>query len=108
MQNRTNLVKGVKWTSVGTLGVAVCSLLRLSILTRFLDREDFGLVGLFSIILSIILLFWATLQLLLGNVIHGWFSMITVIIFFGGIQTFAIGIIGEYIGKIYIQSKGIG
>ena len=63
------------------------------------------LVGLFSIILSIILLFWATLQLLLGNVIHGWFSMITVIIFFGGIQTFAIGIIGEYIGKIYIQSK---
>ena len=63
------------------------------------------LVGLFSIILSILLLLWATIQLLLGNVIAGWFSMITVIVFFGGIQTFAIGIIGEYIGKIYIQSK---
>ena len=62
-------------------------------------------VGLFSILLSLILLIWATIQLFLGNVIHGWFSMITVVIFFGGIQTFAIGIIGEYIGKIYIQSK---
>ena len=57
MQNRTNLVKGVKWTSVGTLGVAVCSLLRLSILTRFLDREDFGLMALVLFVLGVISLF---------------------------------------------------
>lgn len=63
------------------------------------------LVGLFSVLLSILLLFWATIQLLSGNVIHGWFSIITVVIFFGGIQTLAIGIIGEYIGKIFIQTK---
>ncbi len=63
------------------------------------------LVGLFSILLSFVLLLWAAIQLLKGNVIHGWFSMIAVVTFFGGIQTFAIGIIGEYIGKIYIQTK---
>ncbi len=63
------------------------------------------LVGLFSILLSFILLLWAAIQLVAGNVIPGWFSMIAVIIFFGGIQTFAIGIIGEYVGKIYIQTK---
>ncbi|QAA82196.1 glycosyltransferase [Aequorivita sp. H23M31] len=63
------------------------------------------LVGLLSIFLSFLLLLWAAVQLLRGNVIHGWFSMIAVVTFFGGIQTFAIGIIGEYIGKIYIQTK---
>lgn len=63
------------------------------------------LVGVFSVLLSILLLLWATIQLLTGNVIHGWFSMITVVIFFGGIQTLAIGIIGEYVGKIFIQTK---
>ncbi len=57
MQNRNNLVKGVKWTSVGTIGVAVCSLLRLSILTRFLDREDFGLMALVLFVLGVISLF---------------------------------------------------
>lgn len=62
-------------------------------------------VGLFSVLLSVFLLLWASIQLLRGNVIHGWFSMITLVIFFGGVQTLAIGIIGEYIGKIFIQSK---
>ena len=62
-------------------------------------------VGLFSMLLSIILIIWATIVLLLGNTITGWFSIITLIMFFGGIQTFAIGIIGEYIGKIFLQVK---
>ncbi len=62
-------------------------------------------VGLISILISIGLLVWATIVLLLGKGVTGWFSMITVIIFFGGVQTFAIGIIGEYVGKIYVQSK---
>lgn len=63
------------------------------------------LIGLFSILISFVLLLWALIQLIRGNVIPGWFSIIAVIIFFGGIQTLAIGIIGEYIGKIFIQTK---
>lgn len=35
----------------------------------------------------------------------GWGTVIVLIIFFGGLQLFAIGIIGEYIGRIFIQSK---
>lgn len=57
MQNNNSLNRGVKWTSVGTIGVAVCSLLRLSILARFLDREDFGLMALVLFVLGILTLF---------------------------------------------------
>ena len=61
--------------------------------------------GVFSLIISLILIIWASVQLLLGNTITGWFSIIILIIFFGGSQLFALGIIGEYIGKIFIETK---
>ncbi|HLW31036.1 MAG TPA: MOP flippase family protein [Aequorivita sp.] len=57
MQLRGSIIKGVKWTTAGTIGVAVCSLLRLSILTRFLDAKDFGLMALTLFVLGIIELF---------------------------------------------------
>jgi len=63
------------------------------------------ITGLISTLLAILFFIWAVIQLLLGNVIHGWFSVIATVMFFGGIQTFAIGIIGEYIGKIFMQVK---
>jgi len=62
-------------------------------------------IGVFSIFVALLLLIWATSQLLLGKTVTGWFSMIAIITFFGGVQTLAIGLIGEYIGKIYMQSK---
>ena len=57
MQVKGSIIKGVKWTTAGTIGVAVCSLLRLSILTRFLDAKDFGLMALALFVLGIIELF---------------------------------------------------
>ncbi|MDM1522354.1 glycosyltransferase family 2 protein [Empedobacter sp. 225-1] len=62
-------------------------------------------LGIFSILISLLLGFWALIQMLLGNTITGWTSIIVLIIFFGGIQTLSLGLIGEYIGKIYIQTK---
>jgi glycosyltransferase involved in cell wall biosynthesis len=63
------------------------------------------LTGIITIFISIILFLWASIQLISGKVVTGWFSTITLIIFFGGLQTFALGIIGEYIGKIFMQTK---
>lgn len=40
-----------------------------------------------------------------GNVIPGWTSLIISIWFLGGVQLFSIGMIGQYIGKTYIESK---
>ena len=42
----------------------------------------------------------------LGTTIKGWSSLMISIYFMGGIQVMSIGIIGEYIGRIFQQSKG--
>ena len=44
-------------------------------------------------------------KLLIGDPVPGYSSMIVIILFIGGIQLFTIGIIGEYIGRIYYESK---
>lgn len=62
-------------------------------------------IGIIALIISIILSVWAIFQLISGSVITGWTSIVILIIFFGGIQSISLGIIGEYIGKIYVQAK---
>ncbi len=41
-----------------------------------------------------------------GHVISGWASVISTVVFFGGLNLIVLGIIGIYIGKLFIQSKG--
>ena len=48
---------------------------------------------------------WAIVTAIIGNTVAGWASTICVICFLGGIQLLSIGIIGQYIGKIYLESK---
>ena len=62
-------------------------------------------LGIFTFFISIILAIWATVIYLLGNTVHGWFSIIVPITLFGGIQMISLGIIGEYIGKIFTEVK---
>ena len=54
---------------------------------------------------SILMLIYSLVQHYLGNTISGWTSLIVSIWAIGGLQLFAIGIIGEYIGKIYLETK---
>lgn len=42
---------------------------------------------------------------MLGNTVSGWASTVCIICFIGGIQLLSLGIIGEYIGKIYLEVK---
>lgn len=64
------------------------------------------IIGIFfSIIafLSIIVIVIKTL--LFGDPVEGWPSTVSIILFLSGIQLFAAGIIGEYLAKIYLESK---
>lgn len=61
--------------------------------------------GLLVCVISLIMLIKAFVDYSLGNVVPGWTSIIISIWVLGGLQLFAIGIIGEYIGKTYMETK---
>jgi len=61
--------------------------------------------GLIISLLSFLFLIKVIIDKYTGNNITGWTTIIVLICLFSGIQIFCIGIIGEYIGKIYIESK---
>ena len=62
--------------------------------------------GMLVCIVSLIMLIKAFVDYGMGNVEPGWTSLIISIWVLGGLQLFAIGIIGEYIGKTYMETKG--
>ena len=42
---------------------------------------------------------------LTNNTVSGWASMTSIICFIGGVQLISLGVLGEYIGKIYLETK---
>ena len=62
-------------------------------------------LGLLISLVSFIGVIWAVVTQLTGRAAVGWASMTSIICFIGGIQMISLGIIGEYIGKIYLETK---
>ena len=56
--------------------------------------------------LSFIGVLWSVVVALLGQSVAGWASMTCIICFIGGVQLICLGVLGEYIGKIYLEVKG--
>ena len=44
--------------------------------------------------------------LLLGRDLPGYASLITVVLFLGGVQLIGLGVLGEYLGRVYMEAKG--
>jgi len=62
-------------------------------------------LGVFISVLSFAGVIWAVISHLCGVTVAGWASTVCVICFMGGIQLVSLGVIGEYIGKIYTEVK---
>lgn len=62
-------------------------------------------LGISIFIISFIMLIYSLVSYLAGTAITGWTSTIVSIWAIGGLQLFAIGIVGEYIGKVYLETK---
>ena len=62
-------------------------------------------IGFIILLLSIFVLCYSIIMKFLGNTVSGWTFIVCSIWLIGGIQTLCLGIIGEYIGKIYNESK---
>lgn len=62
-------------------------------------------LGLIVSIFSFIGILWSIIGSFMGTVVSGWSSLVCIVCFIGGIQLLSIGILGEYIGKIYMETK---
>lgn len=63
------------------------------------------IMGLIMALLSFVGVIWTIIGVMLGNTVAGWASTVCIICCLSGIQLACIGVIGEYIGKIYMETK---
>ena len=61
--------------------------------------------GVFVAVVSFIGCLWALITAICGKAVAGWASMTCIVCFVSGVQMVCLGIIGEYIGKIYLETK---
>ena len=52
------------------------------------------------------LVFYISKTLIFGDPVQGFTTLVSVVLFLGGVQLLSIGILGEYIGRIYNEAKG--
>ena len=62
-------------------------------------------LGLIIFLISLIMIIYSIISFCVGATVSGWASTLCSIWALGGLQLLAIGIIGEYIGKIYLETK---
>ncbi len=61
--------------------------------------------GIFVAFLSFVGVLWALIAALCGSTVAGWASTTCIVCFVSGVQLICLGILGEYIGKIYMEVK---
>lgn len=62
-------------------------------------------MGSLSALFGFAVAIWATLQRVRGTVVQGWTSTMVALLFIGGIQLLSLGVVGEYIGRIYDEVR---
>jgi glycosyltransferase involved in cell wall biosynthesis len=64
-----------------------------------------SMVGLFVSFFALLMLFWSIVVKIFGGAIPGWTSTVAPLYLLGGVQLLFLGIVGEYMGKIYTEVK---
>lgn len=62
-------------------------------------------LGFIILLVSFIIMIYSVVQKVIGNTVDGWTFIVISIWFIGGLQMLSIGIVGEYIGKMYNETK---
>jgi dolichol-phosphate mannosyltransferase len=62
-------------------------------------------IGLWLVAASVLLLAYIAFGFLTGSAIQGWTSLMLVVVVLGAVQMFVLGMIGEYLGRLYMESK---
>ncbi len=77
-------------------GITSLSVKPITLITSF---------GIGFSLLGVLLMIWAVVEAALGNTVAGWASTVCIICLLGGIQLISLGILGQYIGKTYLETK---
>lgn len=85
-----------KMIALAVDGITSLSVKPLRLITGF---------GVFVALISFIGVLWALISALCGATVAGWASMTCIVCFVSGVQLICLGVIGEYIGKIYMETK---
>ena len=85
-----------KMIALAVDGITSLSVKPLHLITGF---------GVFVAFLSFIGVLWALIAALCGQTVAGWASTTCIVCFVSGVQLICLGILGEYIGKIYLEVK---
>ena len=85
-----------KMIALAVDGITSLSVKPLHLITGF---------GVFVAFLSFVGVLWALIAALCGNTVAGWASTTCIVCFVSGVQLICLGILGEYIGKIYLEVK---
>ena len=65
-----------------------------------------AMVGIAVSLLSVVMVLWVLwIKLVKGTAVPGWASSLIPVYFLGGIQLLSIGVLGEYVAKLYIEAK---
>lgn len=62
-------------------------------------------IGIVFSVIGLAIMIWAIIVAIMGRTVAGWASLICIICLLGGIQLISLGIIGQYIGKTYLETK---
>lgn len=85
-----------KMISLAVDGVTSLSIKPISIIAA---------VGIVVSLLGLIGIVWAIVMAVLENAVAGWASIVCILCFLGGVQLLSLGIVGEYVGKAYMEAK---
>lgn len=85
-----------KMLALAVDGITSLSIKPIRLITTF---------GFLVALISLVGIIWSLVVHALGQSVAGWASMTSVICFMGGVQMLSIGVIGEYVGKIYLETK---
>ena len=101
-ENVERVAGTTSWSFFGLVKYAINGIINFS-------QTPLDIASLFGLIMTfvsfVMLIFIIIRKIIFGDPVAGWASTICVIIFIGGIQLFCIGIMGQYIGKTYMETK---
>ena len=101
-ENVERVAGETKWSFWGLFKYALDGIINFSQVPLSISSWAGILMTIFSFLMLVLIV---VRRLVFGDPVAGWASTVCVIIFIGGIQMFCLGIIGQYIAKIYMESK---